>query len=259
MATDEMIDAAGPLQFARFALPPNRLGHCGPDDVGGFAAAAAAGPAAEIAAFATAFDGAYPYLELIAAANRITDPLDVRVVEAYWIGNQLLWRVDVSVMVAALEDRFRRRAGSGWGALLESVPAGAAPHHSFHVFGVYPWVGLLRNGEVDHPLRVLDRCRIRWGRVEHVDGDHAVVTSRPLTWDGRVLSHGEPEPEEMVWAAAGASLLERPEPGDVVALHWDWVCAHLDRDRLANLRWWTQRHLDIVNTMERPAPAHLLG
>ena len=36
---------------------------------------------------AAGFEGAYPYLELIAAANGIEDPLDTRVVDAYWIGN----------------------------------------------------------------------------------------------------------------------------------------------------------------------------
>jgi hypothetical protein len=32
---------------------------------------------------------------------------------------------------------------------------GARPHHNFHVFGVYPWVGLLRSGEIAEPLRIL--------------------------------------------------------------------------------------------------------
>ena len=39
------------------------------------------------------FEGAYPYLELIASENGIADPLDARVVEAYWLGNDLLEHV----------------------------------------------------------------------------------------------------------------------------------------------------------------------
>jgi hypothetical protein len=31
------------------------------------------------------------------------------------------------------------------------------PHHSFHVFGVYPWVGLLGSDRGETPLHVLDR------------------------------------------------------------------------------------------------------
>jgi hypothetical protein len=41
------------------------------------------------------FTGALPYLQLIARAKGIADPFDPRVVEAYWIGNQLLDGVEV--------------------------------------------------------------------------------------------------------------------------------------------------------------------
>jgi hypothetical protein len=54
--------------------------------------------------------------------------------------------------------------------LAAPVPACALPHHSFHVFGVYPWLGLLREGRSVEPLRVLDRCRIRWGQVVQIQG-----------------------------------------------------------------------------------------
>ena len=182
----------GPLLFARFAFPPNRLGYCGPSDHQGlFEMATAAAPAAELAAMARAFEGAYPYLQLIAASNGIADPLDARVVEAYWVGSPLLDQVEMTAMGAALDERFRPRVASRtWSLLAEAVPAGAVPHHSFHVFGVYPWVGLIREGQVDQPLRVLDQCRIRWGVVRRVEGDQAVVSSRPLVWDGRALGYG---------------------------------------------------------------------
>jgi len=39
---------------------------------------------------AARFEGAWPYLQLIAACNGIGEPLDRRVVEAYWVGNELL-------------------------------------------------------------------------------------------------------------------------------------------------------------------------
>ena len=43
--------------------------------------------------------------------------------------------------------------------VVDAVAAGAVPHHCFHVFAVYPWLGLLRTGVVDEPLRILDQCR----------------------------------------------------------------------------------------------------
>ena len=249
----------GPLLFARFAFPPNSLGYCGPSEPTTLFEVAHAGEGAEIQQLARAFDGAFPYLQLIASVNGIADPLDRRVVEAYWVGSPLLERVDAAAMGNALDDRFRPRVGPRWGFLAETIPAGAVPHHAFHVFGVYPWVGLLRSGQTEHPLHVLDRCRIRWGTVQSVEGDTAVVHNRLLTWDGRRLGYGEPISETVRWAVDGASLGDPVGPGDVVALHWDWVCDRLSPGRLKNLQAWTARQIDLVNAVAHPAPSNVLG
>ena len=90
------------------------------------------------------FAGAWPYLEFIAGVSGIADPLDTRVVEAYWLGNGLLDRIDMTTFGNALMDRFRGQAGRSWSHLAEAIPAGVVPHHSFHVFHVYPWVGAAR-------------------------------------------------------------------------------------------------------------------
>ena len=78
---------------------------------------------------------------------------------------------------ASLDDRFQRRAGRLFDPLVAPVPTGVA-QHNFHVFAVYPWLGLLRAGMEGPPLEILDRCRIRWGRVEAVHGDLVTVRSR---------------------------------------------------------------------------------
>lgn len=251
--------AAGPLLFARFAFPPNRLGYCGPPESTTLFEVATTGIAAEIEAMAAAFDGAYPYLQLIAASCGIADPLDARVVEAYWVGSRLLTRIDVSSMGNALDERFRPQVGPKWGFLAETIPAGAAPHHAFHVFGVYPWVGLLRAGRVEQPLRVLDRCRIRWGTVEAVTGDSAVVRNRLLHWDGRRLGYGDEVVETVEWAIEGTSLAGPIAAGDTVAMHWDWICDRLSGARLRRLQGWTQRHIDLVNSLPHPAPGEVLA
>ena len=68
--------------------------------------------------------------------------------------------------------------------LLDAVPATAEvlAHHSFHVFVVYPWVRFLRR-DAATALRVMQDCRIRWGTVESVAGEHVVISSRPLQLD----------------------------------------------------------------------------
>src|SRR5690606_16524020 len=90
--------ASGPLRFARLAYPPNALGYCGPDDAAALLDHADAGLAgADLAGLARQFAGAWPYLQLIAASAGRPDPLDADVVEAYWLGNDLLRGVDARV------------------------------------------------------------------------------------------------------------------------------------------------------------------
>jgi hypothetical protein len=252
----------GALLFARFAYPPNRLGYCGPDvrdELLQRVAARAGGP--ELRALALGFHGAWPYLQLIAEANGIADPLDARVVEAYWIGNRLLDRVQPAAFAKFLNSRFADQLPrlETRERLLDPLLGGAGPHHGFHVFGVYPWVGLLRTGAVDQALLVMDRCRIRWGRVIAVRDDGLEVTSRPLVWDGRRLELGAAGPEVVTGAQDGYRLTATLRVGDWCALHWDWACQALTERQLAALRHHTNRQLAAVNGAAFPAPASVLA
>jgi hypothetical protein len=237
---------AGALLFARYAFPPNERGLCGPDDraaLRGHVAAGVAGPG--LVNLARGFDGAWPYLQLIAAANRIADPLERRVVEAYWVGNRLLDNVRISDYGAFLDERFRGRAGRDWENIARALPLGAVPHHSFHVFGVYPWSRLLGRG-MDEPLHVLDNCRIRWGSVLSRSDEEMVVSSRRLSWDGAALGLLPPSVERVRFTAddgaAGAVVV-----GDRVALHWDRYCDRLDAEQVAALERSTARELAATN------------
>jgi hypothetical protein len=250
----------GALAFARYAYPPNQLGYCGPADHQALLEHAAAGVAGRgLVELVRGFDGAWPYLELIATANHLRDPLDPRVVEAYWTGNSLLERVTAAALVGSLAERFGPRAGGSLDRLAEAALAGAVPHHSFHVFAVYPWVGLLRSGATEHPLRVLDRCRVRWGEVLAQSGPAVVVRYQPLTWDGQVLGLGPSTVERVTGATGGLALAGALSPGDWVSLHWNWVCERLSPRKLAALRHHTVRQLAIVNRTAHPAPAAVLA
>ncbi len=79
------------LLFGRYAFPPNQLGYCGaPDYLALFEYVAQHRADKGLIELERRFEGAYPYLQLIAQANGIPDPFDRRVVEAYWIGNACL-------------------------------------------------------------------------------------------------------------------------------------------------------------------------
>jgi hypothetical protein len=246
-----MTSGAGPAMFARFAYPPNALGLCGPDDHAALLQASSevtADACDEIRHLATGFAGAWPYLQLIAAANGIDDPLDARVVAAYWIGSDLLQAVPATWLADHAEGRFRQAAGRGFDQVVGAVLAGGRPHHNFHVFGVSPWVGLLRGDTTGAPLRVLDQCRVRVGTVLAVAGERATVATTTLRWDGQDLLP-VPVTQDVRWQVGGYSLGERPEAGSAVAMHWDWICQPLAPSQAAALAGWSDHHLRMANAV----------
>lgn len=249
---------SGTTLFARYAYPPNELGYCGPEDASVLLRRGS--PVAErmIAEHARQFEGAWAYLEIIASATGIADPLDPRVVEAYWIGNDLLDRVDPDALTGEIRGRFGDQAGSSW------VPG--LPNHAFQVFAVYPWVGLLRRGTVsgarnEVALSVLERCRIRWGEVVAVEGERVRVLSRPLIYTDGAFGLGPATDQTAAWSVDGRSLLTdvtaadggRPpvSVGDRVAMHWDWVCDVLTPEQVRQLEQRSADQFDRTNARLR--------
>jgi len=256
----EPSEADGAVMFGRYAFPPNELGYCGPDRADELlerVANGASGPA--LAEVARGFEGAWPYLELIGESLG-RDPLDPIVVRTYWLGGPELARCGGRPFVDSLETRFRPRLSRlEFERLSAAVIMGATPHHNFHVFGVYPWVGLMRGGMGDAPLQVLDRCRIRWGRVAEIHGDTAVVVSSSLDWDGRRLALRAAAAETARLRRDGHALAHAVQPGDWVSLHWDWVCDRLGPSELAYLRRSTAIELGAVGACAYSAPAAVLA
>jgi hypothetical protein len=254
----------GPVLFARYAFGPNRLGLCGPEDWRSLLELGAAGlGAAEedglspkqaldidrgLRDLAAGFEGAYPYLELIAAAHGIEDPLDLRVVDAYWIGNDLSDRVDPVLMTRSIDARFRTQVHADTWKWLQGKPeAGARPTHAFHVFDVFPMVGTQRRGSVTDAVGLMDTCRIRWGRVQEVTGDSLVVNAVPLGLVDGKLALVDPKVQTVRRWLDGSGFVRDVEPGDVVSLHWDWACEVLSPTRLEALQRRTLHQLELAN------------
>jgi Family of unknown function (DUF6390) len=243
--------ASGAALFSRYAFPPNELGHCGPPGADALLTAGAGEPSVadaddELRSRAACFDGAWPYLELLAQALGTGDPLAPSVVSAYWTGGPELDRIPAETFAGMVRASFGRQPGVLARVAAEPDLLDTGPHHVFHVFVVYPWVGLLRKGG-DTARKVLDQCMVRWGTVESVDGEQLAVRSSPLSWDGQRLSLAPPQPEVRRWARGEHAFVADPRPGDVVSLHWDWACDRLTPAACAELATRTELHLRSVN------------
>ncbi|HJQ00307.1 MAG TPA: DUF6390 family protein [Jatrophihabitans sp.] len=247
---------AGERLFARYAFAPNELGYCGPAESAALFELGVTGHSdADVTDIARRFSGAWPYLVLLAEQAGIADPLDARVVRAYWTGSRLLDQLDRQRFGSRLIEFIGSRAGYYWHHLTPELLSEASPTHGFHVFGVYPWSRLLGR-ETEQPLRVLDSCRIRWGQVVSVQDEHVIVRSRRLTWDGCRLGLGRPGEERVRLNLAGRGFVPDPAPGQWLALHWDWVCDRItDTDRIELVRWtdWQLRATNARFALERQA------
>jgi len=235
--------------FGRYAFGPNRLGYCGPDESSSLLALAATGSDdVGLRSLARGFEGAFPYLSLIAAANDVADPLDRAVVEAYWLGNGLTAAVRARDLHRSVEDRFRTRlAPNDWRWLESAVASGARPVHAFHVFDVFPKLGLLRGEAVRDVMATIDACRIRWGRVEAVVGDSLIVSAASLEMLDGQLRLGTPRLESVSRWLDGTGFIDDAGPGEMVAIHWSWACDRLTARQLHNLVAWTRLALWVTN------------
>ncbi|MGH8962779.1 MAG: DUF6390 family protein [Jatrophihabitantaceae bacterium] len=252
----------GPIMFVRYAFPPNFHGSCGPPDSQGlFQYGVTAVVDGGLRELARQFAGAWPYLELISSVSGVGDPLDRRVVEAYWVGNRLLDRVGAGPLRGSMDERFRLRTGREFGKLAEAVAAGGMPHHSFHVFCIYPWVGLLGDDRrYEQALMVLDRCRVRWGRVREVRPDQLAVESQPLLFEHGRLLLGPPRLEVVERTLNGVGLVPQFAVGDWVSMHWEWVCDRLTPRQLKALCHYTRLNLEVVNErLDHPGAITALG
>ncbi|MCV0403706.1 MAG: DUF6390 family protein [Chloroflexi bacterium] len=223
---------------------PNRLQYCGGDENRTLLQYAVEGESDDgLTPMLRRFTGAMPYLELIARSNGLADPFDPRVVEAYWIGNSLLDRVEVRQLYDDMLERFGSRlTGRMREIVLGKAPAGARPHHSFHVLDVHS-----RVGELAHSMETLDGCRVSWGRVTQVESSELVVDRRPLALEGGQLVLGEPRSERVLRQLDGRGFADGAAVGDLVTLHWGWVCEVLSENDIARLERWTRHHLGIAN------------
>ena len=238
----------GVLRCSRYSFGPNRLHYCGPDQNRELLAYLEEGVSdAGLVVILKKFATLYPYLQHIARANRVADPFDERVVEAYWIGNDLLDHVSRPALFTHLRDtlRLKDRLGSTeFDRLTEKIRQGAVPHHSFHVLDIWQ-----RTGHVErtHTVDSMDACRVSWGKVLSIDGPKVTVQTEPVVLRDSRLEFGAPVEQVVTRALETAADLEQLKPGDLVTMHWRVPCEVITPAQAAALRRYTLRHLQLAN------------
>lgn len=238
----------GLLRCSRYSFGPNRLHYCGPDannEILSYIQNKAEDPGLEI--LMKAFQTLYPYLQLIAEANLIKDPFDDKVVEAYWIGNNLLKAVTKKEFCKRLLDaqKIKKRVGqSAFDQIVCKVLQGAVPHHSFHVFNIWRRTGHL---EQEHTLESMDSCRVSWGKIVKINGHNVTVITQPLECIGNKLALGRSISKKTSRTFSADINLEELKIGDIVSMHWGVICEKITPAQAVSLKKYTIKHLEFVN------------
>lgn len=244
MAVIASTEASGLLSFIRYAFMPNHLGYCGGDDAEVlFEHATESRSDTRLAPMLAKFSGALPYLRTIAAANHIADPFDARVVEAYWLGNDLLTRVEAADLNRSLIERFGAQLTPALrDQLLRKAPQGAKPFHLFHVVDVYRHLE-----SADVAMAAMENCRISWGQVTALEDTALVVRRRPLVLRDQKLVLDEARVERVQRTVFDRGFVDDVAVGQWVSIHWGWACEVLDERRRGHLERWTDHHLALAN------------
>jgi hypothetical protein len=234
----------GMLLFIQYAYMPNRLEFCGTEDHGAlydYWQARQTDPG--LNQLLLAFTGALPYLKLIAHSNGRADPFDRQVVEAYWVGNELLDNVEMRHFFQALTERFDKQLqGKMREYILRKIPAGARPHHSFHVFDVHSQIG-----ELAHTLEVMENCRISWGQITTVEPAHFLINAQPLILHNGKLCLGNAVARRVLRQINDKGFTQGAQIGDWISVHWNWACDVLSIQQVQRLEQYTKQHIQLAN------------
>jgi hypothetical protein len=251
-------DFDGTILAARYAFMPNKLNYCGGDSNNElFECVIQDRGDGELGELLREFQTMHPYLRLIAGANKIVDPFNYQVVEAYWIGNNLLESVSMENFYRYLvdEQKLKKKLRPELAEkVFGKIPVGAKPHHSFHVFNIPKRTG---HYPVEHSLGTMDECRISPARIKTLPVpsearelkalNKMIVEYQPLIVMGNKVEIGEMAEKEVFCEMDKKAFVKEPKIGDWVSLHWSWVCDFLSKEQVENLNKWTKYNLALAN------------
>jgi hypothetical protein len=238
---------------ARFSLATNRLQFCGPADAEPslYGAITSPGHRPEARQALSRFEALMPYLEAIGSKHHL-DPFDRRVVEAYWLGNDLLDSFGRDDFLAILERLTLRGLPRSIARLLSGhLPDHPIPHHAFHVSFV--GVGAV-TGHVETTLANMEACRPSWGTVRAIRA-RSILVSKPtlIANDGR-LAFGPSQESSVTF---DPQVLPELAVGRSVALHWGWPALVLSDSQANALDRYTELSIGAAN--EALPALHVLG
>lgn len=220
-----------------YSLKPHELGYCGPQcvkDSKNILKKYLLGddfPRENIVNLLNGFKGATSYYSLLAKLNNIKNIYDEKIVEAYWVGNELSNSVTTEDLKKMILYNFvgpdlltKDKAKS----IIEKIPEDIIFHHSFHVFFVSAV-----SGRVSIVRQKRDECKVSWGEVIDILKDRKkirVKTKKLFPEDKK----------EIKTIDLNEQFVPRIKERDLVSFHWGRVSEKLSQKKFNNLVKYTK-------------------
>ncbi len=233
---------------SRYAYPPNSLSLCGPEKQNDLTWYTKSGKTDKgTAEILSQFTTLYPYLTLIASEHKIKDPFEPKVVEAYWIGNELLSGISLKAFerhVTQNLDLKRKIPKKERSILLSKLSFGALPHHAFHVLNVWK-----RTGNIDscHSIQTMEACMIAIGEVETILPDSLIITTKPLRYSKDTLYFDAPIKRTITTLGKQDVFVKGLQIGNTVSYHWGRFVEKLTTSKIKRLQFFTKKALQFAN------------
>jgi len=231
------------VRACKYSYATNRLNYCGPENAfhafKDFVSHPTQERAPGIRELLSGFTGLNLYLDLIASANRL-DRFDERVIEAYWLGNELLDSISFEAFQAALSTGLVAAGlpASKANAKVAGMKSSFNAHHSFHVLHIN-----FITPKVEKIIGNLGKCLPLAGKVLGCQGQRLTLAAKRLVEEGGRFSF-EPCIREVE-----NPFVEQPKLGDLVSFHWGTAVERLSFAQAAALQKYSSANLETVNAL----------
>jgi hypothetical protein len=224
--------------ISRFSFSPNNLGYCGRKEaMDVFKQCIIYNSCEKVKKEAKHFIVLYPYLKTIAEITK--KPIfSYQVLEAYWIGNNLLKKAKLKHYNLLLLNFAKQGVPHFFIKELKNKrPREFIPHHLFQVLHV----GVGRaSGSVPFNLNSINNCMVRWGRVLEIKQNKTVIDLNSL--EKRKRKYQLVVKKETI--NFDSNFIPNLKIGSVVAVHWKKAVKILTADEEKNLIFWTRKIID---------------
>lgn len=234
-----MKDSALQLE-SRFSLTPNSLGYCGKKSAAAkFKKCITSNKCNGVKEELNNFIVLYPYLKTL--SKIINKPFySYPVIESYWLGNNELKKAKQKDYYLLLNNFAKQGVPDFFvKELKEKKPKEFIPNHLFHVL----FIGVGKaSGAVPFNLESINNCMIRWGKVEKISQNKALINLNSLKKkkNGYSLFKTKAKIPFESW------LTKDLKVSDSVAIHWNLIIKILTKEEQNKLKYWTVR---VINSL----------